>query len=68
MDVWAQMITFTEISAMCVGVEIAVTILRMRAPGMSLNRIPIFCWSTLVQSFMVLFAMPAVMIASTVML
>jgi cytochrome c oxidase subunit I len=67
-DVWAQMITFTEISALCVAAELIVTILRMRAPGMSLNRIPLYCWSMLVQSFMVIFAMPAVMIASTVML
>ncbi len=67
-DVWAQMITFTEISAMCVAVELIVTMLRMRAPGMSLNRMPIFCWSMLVQSFMVIFAMPAVMIASTIFL
>ena len=67
-DMWAQMITFTEISAMCVGVELVVTIFRMRAPGMSLNRIPMYCWSMLIQSFMVMFAMPAVMIASTVLL
>src|SRR4051812_1103081 len=67
-DVWAQMITFTEISALCVAVELAVTILRMRAPGMSLNRMPLFCWSMLVQSFMIIFAMPAVMMASTVFL
>ena len=67
-DVWAQMITFTEISALCVAVELIVTILKMRAPGMSLNRIPMFCWSMLVQSLMILFAMPAVMIASTVFL
>ena len=67
-DVWAQMITFTEISALCVAVELIVTILKMRAPGMSLNRMPMFCWSMLVQSFMIIFAMPAVMIASTVFL
>jgi cytochrome c oxidase subunit I len=67
-DVWAQMITFTEISAMCVATELIVTILRMRAPGMSLNRMPMYCWSMLVQSFMVIFAMPAVMVASTVFL
>ena len=64
-DFWAQMITFTEVSAMCVAVELIATIFKMRAPGMSLNRIPMFCWSMLVQSFMVIFAMPAVMIAST---
>ncbi len=67
-DIWAQMITFTEISAMCVAAELAATILKMRAPGMSLNRIPLFCWSMLVQSFMVLFAMPSVMIASNIFL
>ena len=68
LDVWGQMITYTEISAMCVAVELIVTIFKMRAPGMSLHRIPMFCWAMLVQSFMVLFAMPAVMLASTVML
>jgi cytochrome c oxidase subunit 1 len=67
-DTWAQMITFTEISALCVAVELIVTILKMRAPGMSLNRMPMFCWAMLVQSFMIVFAMPAVMIASTVFL
>jgi cytochrome c oxidase subunit I len=67
-DVWAQMITFTEISALCVAVELIVTILRMRAPGMSLNRMPMFCWAMLVQSFMIIFAMPAVVVASTVFL
>jgi cytochrome c oxidase subunit I len=67
-DVWAQMITFTEISALCVAVELIVTILRMRAPGMSLNRMPLYCWAMLVQSFMIVFAMPAVMAASTVFL
>jgi heme/copper-type cytochrome/quinol oxidase subunit 1 len=67
-DVWAQMITFTEVSSLCVAVELVVTILKMRAPGMSLNRMPMFCWSMLVQSFMIIFAMPAVMIASTVFL
>ncbi len=67
-DFWCQMITWTEVSAMCVGAELIVTIFKMRAPGMSLNRIPLFCWSMLVQSFMVIFAMPAVMNASSFLL
>src|SRR4051794_39884647 len=67
-DYWAQMITFTEISALCVATELIATIFKMRAPGMTLNRMPVYCWSMLIQSFMVIFAMPAVMIASTVML
>ena len=63
-DIWAQMITFTEIAALIAAVELIVTIFKLRAPGMSLNRIPIFVWSILVTSFMVLFAMPAVAVAS----
>src|SRR5205085_10190066 len=44
------------------------TAFKMRAPGMTLNRIPIFVWSQIVTSFMVLFAMPAVMLGSTALI
>ncbi|TGP86004.1 MULTISPECIES: cytochrome c oxidase subunit I [unclassified Mesorhizobium] len=64
-DIWAQMITFTEVSALAVAVEIVVTVFKQRAPGMSLDRIPLFVWSMLVTSFLVILAMPAIMIAST---
>jgi len=63
-DFWAQMITFTEIASLVAAVEIIVTTFKLRAPGMSLNRMPIFVWAMLVQSFMVIFAMPSVMLAS----
>ena len=64
-DIWAQMITFTEVSALAVSVEIVVTVFKQRAPGMSLDRIPLFVWSMLVTSFIIIMAMPAIMIAST---
>ena len=64
-DIWAQMITFTEVSALAVSVELVVTVFKQRAPGMSLDRIPLFVWSMLVTSFLVILAMPAIMIAST---
>jgi cytochrome c oxidase subunit 1 len=67
-DVWAQMITFTEVSALAVAVEIIVTVFKQRAPGMTLDRIPLFVWSMLVTSFLILFAMPAVMVASTMLI
>jgi cytochrome c oxidase subunit I+III len=63
-DVWAQMITFTEISALVSAVELIVTIFKQKAPGMSLNRVPILVWSMLVMAFMVMFAMPVVATAS----
>ncbi|KPH05838.1 cytochrome c oxidase subunit I (plasmid) [Rhizobium acidisoli] len=64
-DIWAQMITFTEVSALAVAVEIVVTVFKLRAPGMSLDRIPIFVWSMLVTAFLVIMAMPAIMLASS---
>jgi cytochrome c oxidase subunit I+III len=63
-DVWAQTVTFTEIAALVAAVELIVTIFKNRAPGMTLNRMPLFVWAMLVQAFMVLFAMPWVATAS----
>jgi heme/copper-type cytochrome/quinol oxidase subunit 1 len=67
-DVWAQMITFTEVAALAVAVEIVVTVFKQRAVGMTLDRIPVFVWAMLVTSFLVLFAMPSIMIASTTLI
>ena len=64
-DVWAQMITFTELSAILVAISVIVTVFKQRAPGMSLDRIPVLVWAMVVVSFLVLFAMPAIMVAST---
>lgn len=66
-DFWSQMITLTEISALIGAVQIVVTVLKQRAPGMALNRIPIIVWSEVVQAFMILFAMPSVMMVSTML-
>jgi cytochrome c oxidase subunit I+III len=67
-DVWAQVVTFTEIAGLVAAVEIIVTVFKARAPGMSLNRIPLYVWSAVVIAFMIVFAMPAVAMASTLML
>jgi len=64
-DVWAQLITFTEVASLAIAVSIITTAFKLRAPGMTLHRIPIFVWAQIVTSFMVLFAMPAVMLGST---
>ena len=67
-DFWAQLITFTEIAALAVAVELVATVFKLRAPGMTLDRIPLFVWAMLVTSFMVIFAMPAVVTASSFLL
>ena len=63
-DIWAQMVTFTEIAALAAAVSLVATILKQRAPGMTLARMPIFAWATLVTSLMVIFSMPSVALAS----
>ena len=63
-DIWAQLITFTEISALVSAVEIITTVFKQRAPGMTFRRLPLFVWAMLITSFMVIFAMPVVATAS----
>ncbi len=67
-DFWAQLITFTELSGLMVAVALITTILKFRAPGMSLDRIPLFVWAMLGTNFMIVFGMPAVMVSSTALI
>jgi cytochrome c oxidase subunit 1 len=53
----------TGIASLAAAVNFIVTILNMRAPGMTLLRLPVFIWMTLVTSFLMLFAMPVIGIA-----
>ncbi len=66
-DVWSQMVTLVEVSTLIAAVEIIATAFTQRAPGMSLDRVPLFVWSMVVTSFMIVFAMPAVMLSSTML-
>ena len=63
-DLWATMITFLEIAALVAAVEIIASIFFTRAPGMSINRIPLFVWAQLVMAFMIVFAMPPLVVGS----
>jgi cytochrome c oxidase subunit I+III len=63
-DFWVTLITFIEVSALVAAVELIVTVFKQRAPGMALHRLPLFVWSQLVMSFMVVFAMPPLMVVS----
>jgi heme/copper-type cytochrome/quinol oxidase subunit 1 len=47
-----------------VAVDIATTILKKRAPGMSFAELPMFAWASLVTAIMIIFAMPTVMLAA----
>jgi cytochrome c oxidase subunit 1 len=67
-DIWAQLITFTEVAGLCAAVVMASTILKQRAPGMTLAKMPLFAWAMLVVSLMIMFALPAVALDSAMLL
>ena len=67
-DVWAQMITFTEVAALAASVNVAATILKMRPPGMTLARMPLFIGAMLVAGLMTIFALPAVMLVTSMLI
>lgn len=63
-DFWLLGITFVEISAISASVEIVVTVLLYRAPGMSLDKLPIFAWYMLVVAVMILTGFPPMILGS----
>ena len=66
-DFWGLGITLVGISTTVGAVNFIVTIVKMRCPGMTFNRMPLFVWSMLVFSFMVIFSVPAVTLAAVLL-
>jgi cytochrome c oxidase subunit I+III len=58
-DFYALGLIFNGISTTAGAINFIVTIFKMRAPGMSLNRMPLFCFAFLAVSFALVFALPA---------
>jgi cytochrome c oxidase subunit I+III len=63
-DFWLLGIGFIEISAIAGAIEIIVGVLRTRAPGMTLARMPIFAWGMLVFAVMIVVAFPSVILGT----
>ncbi|WP_459618551.1 cytochrome c oxidase subunit I [Bordetella sp. 2513F-2] len=63
-DLWLIGVTFAEISAICAGVELITSILLLRAPGMSLDRMPLFAWYMLATAGMILVGFPPLILGS----
>ena len=60
MDFWWAGLTLLAVSSMVAGVNFVVTILNMRAPGMTLMRVPVLAWMMLVIQFLLAFSFPPV--------
>lgn len=64
LDFWLLALGVAEVAAIAAGVEIIIAILRMRAPGMTLARMPVLAWALLVTAFSILFAFTPLFMAT----
>ena len=63
-DFWLLGIGFIEISAIAGAIEIIVGVLRTRAPGMTLDKLPIFAWAMLIFAGMIIIAFPSIILST----
>jgi len=66
-DVWLLGVTFVEISALAAAIELMVSILRLRAPGMRLTQMPLFAWYILGTAAMMLAGFPPLILGSVLL-
>lgn len=57
-DYWIWMVQISGVGSTLSGINFLVTILKMRCPGMTLMKMPIFVWSSLCAMVLVVFAFP----------
>jgi cytochrome o ubiquinol oxidase subunit 1 len=57
-DYYLWAIQISGVGTLMTGVNMVATILKMRAPGMSYSRMPIFCWTSLASSLLMVAAFP----------
>ncbi|MDQ1154172.1 cbb3-type cytochrome c oxidase subunit I [Brevundimonas sp. SORGH_AS_0993] len=63
-DFWLLGIGFIEISAIAGAIEIIVGVLKTRAPGMTLDKLPIFAWAMLIFACMIIIAFPSIILST----
>jgi cytochrome o ubiquinol oxidase subunit 1 len=57
-DYWIWALQIAGVGSLLSGINFIVTIIKMRAPGMNLMKMPMFCWSVLGSMSLVIFAFP----------
>jgi cytochrome c oxidase subunit I len=67
-DAWIFLIHLTGIASIIGSINFYVTMVNMRAPGMSWNRVPLFVWSLMVYAILLIIALPVLAAAVTMLL
>ena len=63
-DYWIWAVTLASLGSVTVGINVACTIYKLRAPGMTFLRLPLFCWTSLCTAILMIFAMPPLTVAT----
>ncbi len=66
-DYWIWAVTLSSLASMMTGINFAVTIYKKRAPGMHFMRLPLFTWTALCTSILMIFAMPPLTVATALL-
>ncbi|MFC8923064.1 cytochrome c oxidase subunit I [Cellulosimicrobium sp. NPDC057127] len=64
MDIWLFGLALAELAAIGAAIEIVIAVLKMRAPGMSLDRMPIFVWTMLCVAVLIIVAFVPLLVGS----
>jgi cytochrome c oxidase subunit 1 len=67
-DYWILGLLVTSVGTIATAINLIVTVLLLRAPGMTVRRLPLFVWMTLVTGFLIIWAMPALTAALAMLL
>ncbi|HEV8228936.1 MAG TPA: cytochrome c oxidase subunit I [Candidatus Limnocylindria bacterium] len=67
MDFWTLGLVFLGIATTAGAINFIVTIAKLRAPGMSIDRMPLFVWNILVTAIAMLFAIPSLTVAAALL-
>jgi cytochrome c oxidase subunit I len=67
-DAWILSLHLVGLSSILGAINFVATIHNMRAPGMSLSRMPLFVWTILVYSYLIILAIPVIAAALTMLL
>ncbi|HUG38358.1 MAG TPA: cytochrome c oxidase subunit I, partial [Candidatus Limnocylindrales bacterium] len=67
MDFWDIGLSVAEVAALGAAAELIVGVLRMRAPGMRLDRLPLFAWTILITAVMIVFAFTPLIVGTAML-
>jgi cytochrome c oxidase subunit 1 len=62
-DLWVMGLQILGVSSVVGSMNFIITIINMRAPGMTMMRLPVFTWMTLITAFLIILSFPAITIA-----